>query len=253
MAVDAPGVRTVLETAEKAKEKNLCRRLRPLLPLRARQARDGQAHPRRRRSATSRRIHCNYHGNGLWHGRRKPDWSDMEYQMRNWYYFTWLSGDFIVEQHVHSLDKAAWVMKDEYPSRAIGIGGRQVAHRPEVRQHLRPLLGRLRVRERRPSCSRLCRQQAGAHNDVSDHVLGTKGSAAVSMKQHDRGHGGQEAGSSTARTTDMYQTEHDELFASIRGGQADQQRRVHGQEHAAGDHGPDGGLHRPGDHLGAWR
>ena len=55
----------------------------------------------------------------------------MEWQLRNWYYFTWLSGDHNVEQHVHSLDKMAWVMKDEYPVRAFGIGGRQVRTGPE--------------------------------------------------------------------------------------------------------------------------
>ena len=51
--------------------------------------------------------------------------------MRNWYYFTWLSGDHIVEQHIHSLDKAAWVMKDAYPVAAVGLGGRQVRTDPK--------------------------------------------------------------------------------------------------------------------------
>ena len=55
----------------------------------------------------------------------------MKYQMRNWYYFTWLSGDFNVEQHVHFLDVCAWVMKDRYPVRAVGMGGRQVRTGPE--------------------------------------------------------------------------------------------------------------------------
>ena len=50
---------------------------------------------------------------------RKPEWTEMEYQMRNWYPFTWLSGDHNVEQHVHSLDKASWVMNDEPPERAF--------------------------------------------------------------------------------------------------------------------------------------
>ena len=50
----------------------------------------------------------------------------MEWQIRNWLYFTWLSGDHNVEQHIHSLDKAAWVMNDEPPVKAIGMGGRQV-------------------------------------------------------------------------------------------------------------------------------
>ena len=80
---------------------------------------------------------------------------DMAWQMRNWYYFTWLSGDFNVEQHVHFLDVCAWVMKDRYPVRAVGMGGRQVAHRAGVRPHLRPLRGRLRVRRRREALQQL--------------------------------------------------------------------------------------------------
>ena len=50
----------------------------------------------------------------------------MEYQIRNWLYFTWLSGDHIVEQHIHSLDKALWLMNDELPIHCFGLGGRQV-------------------------------------------------------------------------------------------------------------------------------
>ena len=55
----------------------------------------------------------------------------MEWQMRNWYYFTWLCGDFNVEQHVHFLDVCAWAMKDRYPVKAVGMGGRQVRTSPD--------------------------------------------------------------------------------------------------------------------------
>ena len=68
-----------------------------------------------------------------WHrGTREehPDWSEMEYQMRNWMYYTWLSGDHIAEQAVHSLDKIAWAMKDVPPTRVVCTGGREV--RPDV-------------------------------------------------------------------------------------------------------------------------
>src|SRR5438105_3564222 len=71
-------------------------------------------------------LHCTYNANGLWSWERRAGWSDTEYQLRNWLYYTWLSGDHIVEQHVHSLDKAAWVLKNEYPTKAVGLGGRQV-------------------------------------------------------------------------------------------------------------------------------
>src|SRR5437763_2048412 len=66
-----------------------------------------------------------------WSKPRQPGWTDMTWQMRNWYNFTWLSGDFNVEQHVHFLDVCAWVMRDCYPVRAVGLGGRQVRTGPE--------------------------------------------------------------------------------------------------------------------------
>ncbi|MEO5510140.1 MAG: Gfo/Idh/MocA family oxidoreductase, partial [Longimicrobiales bacterium] len=67
---------------------------------------------------------------GLWSKPREASWSDMEWQMRNWLYFTWLSGDHIVEQHVHNMDVANWVM-DGHPIRATGLGGRQWRTGPE--------------------------------------------------------------------------------------------------------------------------
>ena len=107
--------------------------------------------------------------------RSGPTWST---RCATGYYFTWLSGDHNVEQHVHSLDKMAWVMKDEYPVKARRHGRPAGPHRPGVRQHLRPPRRRLRVRQRRASCSHTCRQQNGCTNDVTDHIFGTKGVGA---------------------------------------------------------------------------
>ena len=70
----------------------------------------------------------------IWTKPRQPDWTDMEWQMRNWYYFTWLSGDFNVEQHIHFLDVCAWVMQEKYPAAGHGHGGRQV-RTGRVRKH----------------------------------------------------------------------------------------------------------------------
>ena len=89
--------------------------------------------------------------------------------MRNWYYFTWLSGDFNVEQHVHSLDVCAWVMKDEYPVKAIGMGGRQVRTGPEYGH----IFDHFSVVYEYANGVRLfsnCRQQPGCKNDMSAHV-----------------------------------------------------------------------------------
>src|SRR5262249_53085662 len=127
---DAPGVRSVLRTVAEAKKKNLC--IVSGLCWRYDSA----------MRETFQKIHegavgdivalqCNYNANGLWMVPRQEKWSDMEWQVRNWLYFTWLSGDHNVEQHIHSLDKMAWAMKDEHPIKANGIGGRQVRTAPE--------------------------------------------------------------------------------------------------------------------------
>ena len=125
VAVDAGGVRSVLETAELAKKKGLnivsglCWRYDYGKRAIMQKIHDGAIG-----GVTS--MHVTYLTGSLWHRGRKPEWSEMEYQVRNWLYFTWLSGDHINEQHIHSLDKAAWVMHDEPPAAAIGVGGRQV-------------------------------------------------------------------------------------------------------------------------------
>ena len=67
----------------------------------------------------------------IWRRERTPEMSEMTWQMRNWYYYTWLSGDFIVEQHCHNMDKAAWVFKGDMPTSCTGVGGRQVRTDPK--------------------------------------------------------------------------------------------------------------------------
>ncbi|HEV7223356.1 MAG TPA: Gfo/Idh/MocA family oxidoreductase [Pirellulales bacterium] len=212
VAVDAPGVRSVLATAEEAKKKGLsvvsglCYRYD--LPKRE----------------TMQRIHdgaigeivamnVNYNTGTLWNHPRKPEWSDMEWQVRNWLYFTWLSGDHNVEQHVHSLDKAAWAMKDEPPLKAYGLGGRQVRVQPEFGQ----IFDHHAVVYEYASGVKLfayTRQQAGCSVDVSDYIMGTKGTADL-MRHTIKG---ADKWSYRGEKPNMYQVEHDELFASIRSG-----------------------------------
>ena len=96
-------------------------------------------------------MQCTYNANGLWHRGRQPEWSEMEFQMRNWLYFTWLSGDHIAEQHIHSLDKLAWAMGDRYPVKCTSSGGRIVRtrHRGLLRHRRRDRRGRIARRRRR--------------------------------------------------------------------------------------------------------
>src|SRR5262249_318444 len=104
VAVDAPGVRAVFEACREAKKKNiavvsgLCWRYPHGKRETMKRVHDGAV-------GDIVALHTNYNVHGLWHKNRMPSMSDMEWQLRNWLYFTWLSGDHIVEQHIHSLDK----------------------------------------------------------------------------------------------------------------------------------------------------
>jgi myo-inositol 2-dehydrogenase/D-chiro-inositol 1-dehydrogenase len=215
VAVDAPGIRSVLQTAEEAKKKDLC--IVSGLCWRYDYAKraimqkvlDGAI-------GDIRAIHTTYLTGFLWHRGRKASWSEMEYQMRNWLYFTWLSGDHNVEQHIHSLDKAAWAMHDEPPVSAVGVGGRQVRtgeqwgniydHHAVTYEYANGV-----------KVFAYCRQMDGCQMDVSDHIIGTKGIAHL-MQNPVPAIEGQENWQYFGPKKDMYQVEHDELFAAIRAG-----------------------------------
>ncbi|MFH1920822.1 MAG: Gfo/Idh/MocA family oxidoreductase [Planctomycetota bacterium] len=124
VAVDAPGVRRVLAANEEAKKKGLA----VAVGLNMRHT-DGfrEVVGRVRDGVLGRllflRCYCN--NAGVWVRPRGPNQTEMEYQMRNWYYFNWLCGDHIVEQHVHFMDLVNW-LKGDHPVEANGMGGRQV-------------------------------------------------------------------------------------------------------------------------------
>ena len=137
----------------------------------------------------------------------------MVFQLRNWYYFTWLSGDFNVEQHVHSLDKAAWAMHDEPPVRAWGMGGRQVRVDPKFGnifdQH-----AVVYEYQNGVNVYAYCRQIPGCYSDVSDQFIGTKGRANILQHKIE----GENPWHYTGPKPSMYDVEHQELFAAIRSG-----------------------------------
>jgi predicted dehydrogenase len=214
MAVDAPGVRSVLETARLAKDANLnivsgfCYRYD--LPKRATLARihDGAI-------GDVVAVHTTYLTGYLWNFERQPGWSDVEYQMRNWMYYTWLSGDHIVEQHIHSLDKAAWVFKDAHPLNAVSLGGRQT----RVEDKWGHIFDHFATVFEFPGGAKVfsyCRQQPGCFNDVNDHVMGTKGSAQ--LQKHSVEPVGGPKWTYSGETPSMYDQEHVELFQAIRSG-----------------------------------
>jgi predicted dehydrogenase len=217
VAVDAPGVRSVMATCEEAKRKGLsvvsglCLRYDFGFQETVKRIHDG---------AVGRIVamQANDYRGPIWVHPRKPDWSDMTWQMRNWYYFTWLCGDFNVEQHVHMLDVCSWAIGD-YPKQAIATGGRQARTEPEFGH----IFDHFSVTYDYADGARLfatCRQQTGCANDISAHVLGSKGSALIVERR--RGPSITTAEGEwnySGKRNQMYQTEHDELFASIRNGQ----------------------------------
>jgi predicted dehydrogenase len=217
VAVDAPGVRSVLQTYALAKKKNLsvvsglCLRYDNGFKETVQRIRDGAI-------GEVFTLQANDYRGRIWVKPRQPGWTDMTWQMRNWYYFTWLSGDFNVEQHVHFLDVCAWAMKDEYPVRAMGLGGRQVRTGPEYGH----IYDHFAVVYEYANGARLvsnCRQQVGCKNDISAHVLGTKGRAELSERT--KGllvRTGERTWTYDGPESNLYQAEHDELFASIRSG-----------------------------------
>ena len=140
----------------------------------------------------------------------------MHWQMRNWYYFTWLSGDFNVEQHVHYLDVCAWTFGD-YPERAVGMGGRQVRTGKEYGN----IYDHHSVVYEFANGAKFfsnTRQQRGCWNNMSAAAIGTKGTAHFSERR-----GGLQISGGTnwkyaGKHKNMYQVEHDRLFAGIRAG-----------------------------------
>ena len=213
VAVDAPGVRRVLAAAEVATGKRLC----VVSGL--------QRHHQNGYLAAMERIHagalgrilfarCAWNMGSLWHAARQPGWSDMEWQLRNWLYFTWLSGDHIVEQHVHNLDVVNWALQ-AHPVSARGMGGRQVRTDPKF-GHIFDHHAVQYQYESGAWCFSECRQIDGCLNDVSEHVYGADG--VCDMSSDAWRITGKDGWRFTGENNDPYQTEHDDFFASIRAG-----------------------------------
>ncbi|MCI0377388.1 MAG: Gfo/Idh/MocA family oxidoreductase [Gemmataceae bacterium] len=213
VAVDGPGIRAVLATCEDARRRRLsivsglCWRYHNGMRETFRRIHDGAL-------GDIVALQCNYNTGTLWHRNRHEGWSDMEWQMRNWLYFTWLSGDFNVEQHVHSIDKMAWAMRDQYPVSCYGTGGRQVRTGPEF-GHIYDHMAVVYEFANGVKCFAMCRQMAGCANEVKDYVVGKRGKADV-MAHSISGENPWRYAAARARGDDMYQQEHNELFAAIR-------------------------------------
>lgn len=212
VATDAPGLRRVLAACAEAKQKNLtfvsglCYRYHDGRREIVKRLQDGAI-------GEIQAIHGNYLTGELWNFPRKPTWTDMELQLRNWLYYPWLSGDMIAEQHIHSLDVMAWIKKDVYPTKCYSLGGRQ--KRTEAQYGV--IYDHFSTVYEWADGTRgfsYCRQQDGTYHNVNEYVLGTEGKADVFAHQIT----GKTEWQMQGKMGDMYQNEHDEMFAAIRAG-----------------------------------
>ncbi|HEV2390789.1 MAG TPA: Gfo/Idh/MocA family oxidoreductase [Verrucomicrobiae bacterium] len=212
-AVDGPGIRLVLEAGELAKQKNLG----IVAGTQRRHMRSyGEAIKRLQDGAVGEILAARAYWDGgvIWVVERQPGWSDMEWQLRNWNYFTWLGGDHIVEQHVHNLDVINWVM-GAHPIKALALGGRQA--RPN--KNYGHIYDHFAVEFEYANGARMfsqCRQMNGCEGKVEEAVVGTKGSS--NCKDWIRASNKQVLWRFRERDVNPYQQEHQDLMASIRAG-----------------------------------
>lgn len=117
---------------------------------------------------------------GIWNRPRRPGMTEMQYQVHNWYHFVWLSGDHLVEQHVHGIDVCNWITRG-HPVRATGMGGRQVRAEPGIGEIFDHHCVQFTYADGTISFSE-CRQQPGCWSNVSNHAHGTKGTVNFSRR-----------------------------------------------------------------------
>jgi predicted dehydrogenase len=159
-------------------------------------------------------IQENYLGSPYIVRERRPNQTEMEYQMWNWYHFNWLSGDQTAQQLVHSLDKASWAMGDKPPKLVYGLGGRHTCLDPKFGDQF----DHQSVVFEYPNGARVfgfTRDQADCHPDTSDYIIGTKGRCNLLSFRIE----GETNWHYDKPRENMYDLEHKALFAAIRSGQ----------------------------------
>ena len=221
LATDAPGVRRVLDAARVAKEK----KLNVVVGLqRHYENKYVNLYNKLKSDAIGKIISGQVYWNdgGVWVNKRKPEQTELEYQMRNWYYFNWICGDHILEQHIHNIDVANWFI-GEYPSTAQGMGGREVRNGKDHGH----IFDHHFVEFHYPGgavISSQCRHQKNTMRRVDEVFQGTKGSITLGSGEI-RDLSGNLKFSYPKNNywesddePNPYQVEHDKLFKSIREG-----------------------------------
>jgi predicted dehydrogenase len=216
MAVDGAGVKSVLESAKLAKEKNVqvlagyCFRYDPDILEMVKRIRDGAI-------GDVVAIRANFLTDPAWVRNRLPGDTEMMYQVRNWYNFAWLSGDFLVERTCHSIDKSLMVMDDQVPAFAYGSGGRMRRTGPHASGDLYDTFSTTYEYEDGRAIFAFGSELAsGCYQDREEYVMGTKGTAQlmkgiITMP-------GKEPMKLKKSGGDRFELEHDAFFKAIRSG-----------------------------------
>ncbi len=218
VAIDPAGVRSVLESTRQAKQKNLAIGV----GLQRHHQNTYRETIQRLQDGAIGDIHtmrAYWNSRGVWTNRGRANKrpgidTEMKYQIDNWYYFTWLSGDHICEQHIHNLDVCNW-LKNGFPVRAEGMGGRQVRTGPDTGE----IFDHHAVEFEYADGSRMfsfCRHIPGCWDSVSEHCQGSKGNADISAARISVNN--EDEWRYRGPKNNPYQTEHDDLFAAIRKG-----------------------------------
>ena len=158
-----------------------------------------------------------WNNDGVWTRPRKAGQTEMEYQMRNWYYFVWLCGDHITEQHIHNLDVINWFKKG-YPVKAQGFGGRQVRKSKEHGEIFDHHYVEFHYADGSILNSQ-CRHMPGTSSKVDELLVGTKGKIYCDAARITDLRGKTIFQFDKSKERNPYQTEHDELFAAIAKGE----------------------------------
>ncbi len=216
MAVDAQGVRRVIAAAQVAKEKKLslvsgfCWRYHTPKREVFQRIHDGAI-------GEVQAVYNTYNTGALWSVPWEEGWTLMTKQMRNWLYYNWLSGDHIVEQAIHSIDMGSWAMNDMQPKSVTATGGRQV-RTEEIYGNIYDHFAIEYEYANGAKAFHFSRQQKNCSRAYHVEVWGTKGKAIIDVIKRIDEITGENPWRYRGDGNDMYQQEHDELFASIRSG-----------------------------------
>jgi len=214
VATDPAGIKRVLDAAEIAKQK----KLNVVVGLKRHyQNSYRELYAKKELIGDITSAQAWWNNDGVWVNPRKPGQTEMEYQMRNWYYFVWLCGDHIVEQHIHNIDVINW-FKGGYPVKAQGMGGRQVRKGKDHGEIFDHHYVEFQYADGSILNSQ-CRHIPGTMSKVDEMLIGTKGKIFCGAAHIKDNAGNVVFQFDRKKENDPYQTEHDELFAAIAKGE----------------------------------